>query len=114
MNVNGGTMSTNPNPRACALLRSVSEPAARFEGVKALAEHVRDLCKGRPIYLKRGVVSGDGWSREMVAVRFADEDAGDAAIGYAIIGEPALNGAVQFELLGAALVGVMPAQAEAA
>lgn len=109
-------MTTRSNRLACILLRSAAEPPERFEGVAALAARIHDLCGGQPIYLRRGVVAGadkdgEAWQREMIAVRLADEQAGAGALGYAVIGEPALPGAVQYDLLGAALTRIFPAEA---
>lgn len=110
-------MSTNPNPRACLFVTTLAKPSARFDDVKALARHIDGLRKGRDIYLRRGIVSGvdgEAGQKEMIAVRFSDEAQGDFALGYAIVGEPPLNGSVQYELLGAALTGAIAARGEAA
>lgn len=90
-------------------------PTAEFAGVVALADHIHDLRQDRPIFLRRLRVAGEGWAAEAIVVHWADE-AGetDAPLGYAVLGRPPLNGAVQYELLGAALAAAMPAFAQAA
>lgn len=95
----------------CSFLTSTAAPELEFGSVAELAAHIHALRDGRPIVLKRIVVTTPGdRGRQGLAVRDAETK---EALGYALIGE--LAAGQQYDLLGGALARLQPLpQAEAA
>lgn len=88
----------------CIFLRSCAQPEAAFASVAELASHVHALRDGRPVVLKRCVVTvPEDSGRQAVAVHIAG---GDETLGYAIVGDPPLNSGAQYDRLGAALAAL--------